>query len=214
MVWSDKDNIIPSNAFDGLHPTVVRVFCPDHKKYFNITYVRNYHLTSSESDLSTYSKTYNEIERPWIHLITNNTILLMNKGAHYKPIASYASQLNETFRNCIIEKKLVVFKDTHYGVIDYKSLFSSPPSRPNYPNFTSVQLNWGWNRFEEENILTKDLIRNSFNWVIYMNISGSTSYRSDSRRHGLHFCIPGTVDSWVMKFLEIVHIYNLKLKGL
>lgn len=216
MVWSDDDNLLSVYAFNGTEPTKVTVHCPSHESFFSTTYVRNYHLTSSGSDLSIISKSKRDVEKPWINLITENTILLMNRGAHYVPAGTYVSQLTDTletiekkYHDLILKQKLlVIFKDTHNGVIDYKGLFNSTPSIPNLSNYTIGQLNWGWNKFEEENILTKKLIQTSFKWVTYMNISGSTSYRSDTRRDGLHFCIPGPIDHWIFKFLEIINIFG------
>ena len=209
MMWTGSDTYLPATVFDGYTPTTVYINCSSSQS-FNLTYIRSYHLnTNIKRRLSP------DVEKPWINSIAAGTVLLLNRGVHYTPSTPFISQLNNTFNeikskyiDLINNKKLlVIYRDTHHGVSNYEQLFNTTPSL-HTTNYTKLEKSWGWDQFDEENRLSYDLITSKFPWVTYMNISGSTRFRSDSRKDGLHFCIPGPVDSWIMKFIEVVNIWN------
>ena len=222
MMWTEDDNKIPSHALNGRWPQTISVNClKDH--FFLVTYVRNYHLTAETTDQSKYR----QVERAWIHLIAkkdgllskiNRTIAIFNKGAHFDKEYYYISKLRKTFdeisqkyHHMINKKQLrVIFRDTVSGVHYYLQYFKSTPLTERLDfNLSVLEKHWGWDRFGIENNLTRNLIETEFPWVTYMNVSYSASLRLDSSHDGLHVCIPGPMDHWIMKFIEVINIWNL-----
>jgi hypothetical protein len=187
---------------------------------FSLTYVRSFYL--HPAPLLNKSIHHEGLDTSndfgWTQFLTPNTVLVLNKGAHFVAEDDYCKTLKITFdailaqHHQLISNKslLVVFRDTHFALHEYVLNFNRAPLKyGNYTeNYTAKELEYGWDRFDNENHLARRLISDEYPWVTYMNISGSTKLRLDSRHDFLHYCIPGPIDHWVQKLIETIKIIS------
>ena len=220
MLWDENDSKrLPKYAIDWLlHDKVVKITYENYT--FSLTYVRSFYL--HPAPLLNKSIHHEGLDTSndfgWTQFLTPNTVLVLNKGAHFVAEDDYCKTLKITFdailaqHHQLISNKslLVVFRDTHFALHEYVLNFNRAPLKyGNYTeNYTAKELEYGWDRFDNENHLARRLISDEYPWVTYMNISGSTKLRLDSRHDFLHYCIPGPIDHWVQKLIETIKIIS------
>ena len=220
MLWDENESkSLPTYAIDWLlHDKVVKMTYENYS--FNLTYVRSFYLHPApllNHTIHNHNATFDPSnEFSWTQFLTPNTILLLNKGAHFVAEDDYCKTLKITFdailanHHQLISNKslLVIFRDTHFALHDYVLNFNREPLKYfNYTeHYTAKELEYGWDRFDIENHLARKLISDEYKWVTYMNVSGSTKLRLDSRSDYMHYCIPGPIDHWIQKLIETLNI--------
>ncbi len=135
-------------------------------------------------------------------------IVIINRGAHFVNDWDYIAQLYETFdyltRNH--PEISIFFRDTPPGHLNHHTLFNSAPlTHPQ--NETLLPYHWG--EFRRQNGLAKNLIRERFPQVMYVDVATATSLRADKHADELHYCGYGPQNTWV---LMIYNIFKTVLK--
>ncbi len=146
-------------------------------------------------------------EYPWIpHLEAHSheySLLILNRGAHYRPDDEVLAGLNETLTYVTTRFPHIgiLWRNTVQGDHGYKSHFFSKPLKE--------PLKWGPNTkfyydlFEGQNEVVKIWLGKHFPQVVYFDVYTSLAMRRDARFDSMHPCVPGPVDTW-SKF-----IYNI-----
>ena len=131
-------------------------------------------------------------------------LLIYNRGAHYVADDVLLYELNSTlsFLHHYYPTISIIYRSTSPGHINFQDLRYSPPlSSKHHYMATSVH---NWDLFEHQNELTKHLLHRHYHDILYLDIYPSTVLRGDGHCSidGLHYCIPGPIDQWV------VFLYN------
>jgi len=147
---------------------------------------------------------------PWSSEFLNGSyrLLIVNRGAHWAPDDVYIEELNQTLRTVesVRPDCLIVFRATVPGApgcdnARYNNGISPSP----------IPSRYHWDAFEHQNGLVRELIRQHFPRVLFLDPVGPTMLRPDSRlgsyfnRTGgdcLHFAMPGPPDVWNLAILE------------
>lgn len=142
----------------------------------------------------------------WSSLIAeqNISILVINRGAHYKPDSIVLDSLAHTFRTLEARHPhlLIVYRSTGPAHFDCKNYFDSKPLKSyTLPKVLYNDSSYHWTQFNRQNLKVKTMIANYFPRVIYLDVYTSTVLRADSHcvteSDCLHYCIPGPIDNWV-----------------
>lgn len=142
----------------------------------------------------------------WHYLLKKLDIdlIIANRGVHFVPDDVVLTELEHTLS----------YLRQHHGSVSviYRS------SAPGHKNFDEVRYSaplsseaeaqldlFSWDKLKLQNSLIRQLLRNSFNEVLYLDVYPSSVLRHDGHttEDGLHYCIPGPIDNWV------VLLYNL-----
>jgi hypothetical protein len=161
------------------------------------------------------------IEFPWINVVESRNIgvLVLNRGSHYENDTKVISDLHVTMK--YLEKYLhgnmtIIWRNTPHGHVTAKNDFLRIPLKSHlYDSEDSIDWPYNWGLFHRQNILIKLWLKTHHPHVIYLDIAHLTSYRSDSHRDGLHYCIPGPIDTWAKMLyyiLDMKYILEGKLK--
>jgi hypothetical protein len=145
----------------------------------------------------------------WHYLLKqlNIDLIIANRGVHYVPNDIVLSELEHT---------LSYLRQHHGGVsVIYRS------SAPGHKNFDEVRYSaplsseaeaqldmFSWDKLKLQNSLIRQLLRNSFNEVLYLDVYPSSVLRHDGHttEDGLHYCIPGPIDNWVVLFYNLLSL--------
>ena len=142
--------------------------------------------------------------RPWLPLVRNSSVLLMNRGAHFVDTGLVVEEL-ETVLTHVLETfpgALIVFRNTVGGVENLTGTRTRRPttSPPVYaPGGLGEQFNWA--DFPAQNVAVRELIDSlrdphSGGGLLYLDVAHSTMLRPDHHFDWLHACIPGPQDHW------------------
>jgi hypothetical protein len=177
-----------------------KIFCDGG--IIKVYFVRNDFLTIYEDDVPHDFITF---EKTWAHKYLtplNISLLILNKGAHWRNDSIFESQLNETF--FFLQNRhpnlSVIYRSSHAGHLNHKESFYRPPLNDLPP---LPMDHFHWETFNYQNNIAKNMIAKHYPNVVFLDIYRSTMLRPDSHMDGLHYCIPGPVDNWV------VLLYNL-----
>ncbi len=65
-----------------------------------------------------------------------------------------------------------------------------------------------WHKFHAQNQVIREFLLTHYPMVVQIDIKTPTVLRVDSHMDGMHYCIPGPIDTWVKLMynaLQIVH---------
>jgi len=145
----------------------------------------------------------------WHYLLKqlNIDLIIANRGVHYVPNDVVLTELEHT---------LSYLRQYHGGVsLIYRS------SAPGHKNFDEVRYSaplsseaeaqldrFSWDKLKLQNSLIRQLLRNSFTEVLYLDVYPSSVLRHDGHttEDGLHYCIPGPIDNWVVLFYNLLSL--------
>jgi hypothetical protein len=133
----------------------------------------------------------------WLHYVTNDTILILNRGAHYVETPIVIRELRQTLTTVRNHARgaLTLFRSTHGG---HDPLFTGHRLVPLLrPQLYEGHPEWRWNDIPKQNRDIKRLIYDEFPGIVYLDITYLMALRPDNHIDGLHYCIPGPVDWWV-----------------
>jgi hypothetical protein len=204
-LWDDSVNSIPVG--EGQHSSSPFLLCQREAvvdpsiKPFYLQFRRNDKVDLSDDDPSSYTGREPYFCYDWKNYISPDyKIIIINRGAHFEEDDFYISQMKQTltYLRTRHPSLLVVFRNTPVGHDD-KAIEGGKfkyPLASRHP-MSDVGRTYHWDRFEMQNRKMRDLIRNEFPGVIYLDVDTPTSLRPDNHRDGLHYCIPGPVDWWL-----------------
>lgn len=143
----------------------------------------------------------------WIHLVTSNTLLLINRGAHYHSDDEVVNTLRETFIHIhnTQPEAVVVFRNTPPG---HKDLIESEPLLQRQYLDIGDPSTFNWDRFAEQNKAVRAMMEElRVGWgmkLLYLDVDASTSLYIARHRDGLHYCVPGGQDHWTELFYAVL----------
>lgn len=172
-------------------------------------------------------------------IAANISVLLLNRGPHYKPDNIMYPSIRNTFQYLTKEfsldrhvptnssfsnrKVTVIYRDSvegHPGCVPH---FNETPLAHPIPlsdAFAEDQAMVGmhWQDYDRQNQWIHKLIREEYPWILFMNVSHSTSFRRDSHSISnkgdcLHYCVGGPIDHWIEKLLTILWMRNMMACG-
>ena len=159
--------------------------------YFNLSIDRNDYLL-----IPSNTQTNNFTHKSWVSALASNNIrlLIMNRGAHFKPTDEVLSDLNTTLSKVfkLFPEISVVWRNTPPGHHNFAEMFFSPPadSEPKFEEHLDVKYHY-WNEFDEQNRAVENFLVKLFPQVLYLDFYTPTAFRMDSHVDFLHYCIPG-----------------------
>ena len=195
-----------------MHPQYCLKDANSYANYFNLSISRNDHLhTNINTDR--YSDNETKLNHsPWVQTLKSHNIglLLMNRGAHFKPTVEVLSELNVTLSEVfIISPEIsVVWRNTNPGHHDYAEKFFSPPLNAAPSNNDSNLVKYHWNDFDGQNREIEQFLSEFFPQVLYLDFSSPTALRADSHVDYLHYCIPGPLSLWPILLYNALKIID------
>ena len=200
----------------GHHPYVPGFYipCPDgghSQSHFRLSFIRNYYLSLTRK--ANRSNGTGVVQQPWVPFLEQhrNSIVILNRGAHYVDDGPFAAELRDTF--VYLRKHhadaLIIYRDTPIGHPEpYKYQQALPLSTPldssRYP--LNMWQKYHYNSFDRQNLLARQIIAEAHPLAVYMSVAASTNLRRDSHCDELHYCIPGPIDHWVAKLLDTLTV--------
>jgi hypothetical protein len=189
----------------GHFDRTLRHVCDEFNLTSSLRYIRNdalsFNMTNIRSDVGTF-------ELAWIHLVTNNSVLLLNRGAHFRSTPRLLPELRKTFGE--IQKHAphatIFFRAT---AIPSPIVGSEPLSEPlsfQIVANSSAARSWGWHRIHDQNIAVKEFLATEFPNIVLLDVEYFTRFRVDSRIDPQHSCIPGFNDWWVALFAHALFV--------
>ena len=174
--------------------------------------------------LSTIRKDARVIERAWLPFVTDNTLLILNRGAHYVGDRVLVRQVQHTMARieAMAPGAGIIWRSTVRGHEEGRLATRGEEARainaallplreaPSYGT-NRYARRFHWDRFRHQNRLVEHLVNDlTLRWrppamrvaaripgVIFLDVDNSTALRADHHRDGLHYCIPGPVDHWL-----------------
>lgn len=161
----------------------------------------------------------------WFSLIErhNISIVIFNRGAHYEPLDISMRQINHSLSTIFnkFPRIFVIYRTTAVGHINHVSTFLSDPVSSNNLHFqerddelakdacssckdSTLPHNWG--QFRSQNVAVDGFLRREYPQVLIMDIYHMTSLRTDLHPDGLHYCIPGPIDEWVVMLYNSLRV--------
>jgi hypothetical protein len=174
---------------------------------FQTAYVRNDHLTVDKFD-----RGHNVFEYHWWHHVTNNSILLLNRGAHYEESARVYDTMRHVLRRiqATYPGALVFYRATAIPVPEER--FSSNPQTEPMPwqaiDSAHVPAAYGWSHFHEQNVELRHMMRTEFPNYVFLDVEYMTRFRTDTHRDPIHPCVPGFADWWLAFFTDALMEVN------
>jgi len=139
-------------------------------------------------------------------------VIVLNRGAHYRPLAEVLAGYNETLTYIRQQAPdaLIFIRTTPAGHPKCGNYVNKPPLTEPLDVLT-WRGPWHWGAFEEQNRAVRAMVHGMYR-VFVLDVVPATSLRADSHFSNtndcLHYCAPGPVDMWV----EL--LYNAILRAL
>ena len=147
---------------------------------------------------------YNEIEN------LNITMLMLNRGSHYRHDSEFVPQVNRTLEGVYnrYPHLKIVWRSSPHGRKDQKNSHMRPPTTRVNGTFPVLYEpdddSWGYGHFKRQNRLVYDLIKKHYPRILYLDVFNPATTRADSRHDPLHPCVPGFLDTWLEMFYNIL----------
>ena len=134
-------------------------------------------------------------------------IVIVNRGAHFKPLASFLPELRATLARlrALLPSALLIFRSTPPGHLNCSAHDVPLPARQ-----PPEGLPFHWGEFGAEN----EAARREVEAVggVYLDVEGMTALRADGhvgrnrkdKVDCLHYCLPGPVDTWTQLLFNML----------
>jgi hypothetical protein len=106
---------------------------------------------------------------------------------------------------------LIVYRDTPTGHIKSSAFERSTPlSIEAFQRLTrecsndSLYRQYHYGSLDGQNGLVRRLVEKRFPEILFMSVANSTNLRWDSHADPLHYCIPGPIDHWAQKLIDVL----------
>lgn len=191
-----------------LHSCWAIIPCPG--RIVPLHFIRNDYLLWYEKDLDAYGNP--DTAHPWSRKLSRVGspfgILIINRGAHYRPTLQVLSELEATFLRLkqVRPDLLVIFRTTSPGHVnctaDAVPVAEQPP----------IGAIYDWNKFPDQNVAVRKMIADKFPSTFVLDIERPTRMRPDGHRSTirdcLHYCIPGPLDFWTVGYAGILRLVS------
>lgn len=189
---------------------------PGRVKPGSLRYIRNDHATVAFS-----GKNPARNENMWVDALSANSLLVVNRGAHFVPDDELVQGVQTTIDWIAREAPRgmgVIWRNTVPGheLEDFLyngtfARFKTPLRARHKYKENDKAAKYNWNLFPEQNAIVEGLVKahmedltraggGGVGWL-YLDVENSTVLRADRHKDGLHYCVPGPTDTWV-RFLE------------
>ncbi|CAI5477449.1 unnamed protein product [Closterium sp. Yama58-4] len=184
-------------------------FCRDYKLHGNvcanltIRFIRHDYLQLSNSQIK-----FDRVPFTRLSLLTGARVIILNRGAHYRPDRHFISAVRSTLR--FLRNKLpdaiLIYRTTvqgHANCSEHDKPLLVPGPTDNLPFF--------WGRFHEQNELARAAVEEVGG--MYLDVAAMTVLRPDSHQgfipelnheDCLHYCIPGPQDVWAQLLQNVL----------
>ena len=139
------------------------------------------------------------------------TYLILSRGAHYEDISSLLTTLNTTlaYMTDTYPSMQIIYRNTVPGHLNIAGEDRYGPPLYEAQNMTDLPYHWG--DFFLQNHPVKDFLDEFYPQIIYLDVYTSTVLRRDSHcvNDGLHYCIPGPIDEWVVLLYNVLHLLQV-----
>ncbi|CAI5479503.1 unnamed protein product [Closterium sp. Yama58-4] len=142
----------------------------------------------------------------WLHVpwqqvpgIRNSHVLIMNRGAHYKPAVKVVKAVRRIFRFLRHNHpdKLLIYRTTPPGHLNCLN-----HTRPITERQDGAALPFRWGEFTEQNEMVREIVEDAGG--LFMDVDPMMALRPDGHRgvvakdkvDCLHYCLPGPEDTW------------------
>jgi hypothetical protein len=139
---------------------------------------------------------------PWVQHVSNNSVLFINRGAHYREDAEVLQTLRGTLLHLhsLAPGALTVFRNTPPGHVHYGDKALPSAARSHF-DVGGPGDYYNWTKFLTQNDKVRELVEGlreelGGGRLLYLDVDNSTSLRPDHHRDGLHYCVPGPQDHW------------------
>lgn len=178
-----------------------------------LTYLRHdYFMMSKEGDTYPHSTdpTYYGAGWPLIMHQLDTSLLIVNRGAHYVEDSVVIPEINNTLnalRREYGDKLSIIYRTTVPGHANWVAQYYAPPLKSASEADTQ---GYAWAQYENQNKLVRALLHEFHPEVLVMDVYPSTVLRSDGHatEDGLHYCIPGPIDQWVVFLYNILNVLD------
>ncbi|GJP34050.1 hypothetical protein CLOM_g18522 [Closterium sp. NIES-68] len=140
-----------------------------------------------------------QVSIPWFDQIqpgTGTSILVINRGAHYRGDSQFIPQLNKTLSivRAAAPDLLIIYRSTPPGHAHCDRLKTPLRKRQN-----PMKLPYHWGDFGAQNAVAKQLVEGVGG--VFLDVDPMTVLRPDGHldppRDCLHYCLPGPPDEWI-----------------
>lgn len=170
-----------------------------------LAFAPNFNLTLLREGEVFAGSDYVHTVQPWLHRVTNHTLLIMNRGAHWAPTATLLAELADTFAavRARAPAATVVWRNTPVGHMNVTHYFRALPLGERLVEASPPQ--WHWRDVLAQNAAVEALVADAARaqsaagggaWV-FVDVETQTALRADHHTDPLHYCTPGPVDHWV-----------------
>ena len=138
---------------------------------------------------------------PFVQHVTNNSLLFINRGAHFREDEEVLQTLRGTFAHLRSQfpGALIVFRNTPPGHVHFENKARPTAARAHF-DVGGPGEKYNWEKFLAQNekvrLLMEDMRAAVGGGMVYLDVDNSTALRPDHHRDGLHYCVPGPQDHW------------------
>jgi hypothetical protein len=178
--------------------------CPSKKRKYFQHIVRNDVLRLNNESYS--SPELNIYCQPWFHELrrVKASLLVLNRGAHFVNTNDTIAELNVTMHaiTTTYPNMSIVWRTTPPGHKDVSETFFSAP----LTEYSEVPHMYHWERFNEQNKEVVQFLHHHYPQVLVLDLAAPMALRADSHVDGLHYCLPGPLDTWAIMLLNALYI--------
>jgi len=134
----------------------------------------------------------------WLPLLTNDSVVVMNRGAHFVQTPAVLAELRRTLAEVrrVVPGALLVFRSTPPGHAEWAAHRMGAPARD--PSAVKIRAMYNWDQFEAQNRAVRDMLRARFPGVVWLDVYPMMVPRWDQHADPLHYCFPGPVETWLV----------------
>ena len=103
----------------------------------------------------------------------------------------------------------ILYRNTVPGHVQIHGEYRFSPPLLEAQNLTGHPHHW--DKFHSQNIEVEAFLERYFPRVVYLDVYTSTVLRRDSYcvKDGLHYCIPGPIDEWVVLLFNTMKLLTM-----
>jgi hypothetical protein len=147
-------------------------------------------------------------------------VLVINRGAHFVPNATFVTELNETLYSLRTQRPdvLVIWRASVAGAAECDTFAGEPPLN----NFSRLppreRWPYKWDEIQDQNALARALIREHYPQILIIDPVAPSMLRPSSRLSAtpprrdnedcIHWAMPGPPDMWNVALIEALAILS------
>jgi hypothetical protein len=156
---------------------------------------------------ASYSNVAHNIHcQPWFYELgrVNASLVVLNRGAHFIGTNETIAELNVTLHaiTTTYPNISIVWRTTPPGHKDVSLNFFAAP----LTEYTDVPHMYNWEQFNSQNKEVVQFLHRYYPQVLILDLATPMALRADSHVDGLHYCLPGPLDTWAILLLNALYI--------